>query len=600
MFRSPLLLPLALCALALGASPAHADSVFGLPIDPLNPNPQCGFDSTDCYVKGQHHTGADYWGDDSYSGGDPIFAMADGVVTTAREEADGQGFGNVVVLRHELSDGRVVYSVYGHFADRPMVGAGQCVRRGTQLGVEGATGAGSGAHVHVEVKTTDGLGPEYGYSPEPARQHGYFDPNDFIGKVSAKDICSARPWNAAFVAQRLPQLLVPGQSGDFEVQLRNVGTETWRPGEVFLGTQREQDSPFPFADASWGPHRNRVSLAAETAPGQIGRFVGTWHVPADSPVPRRHIQYFDVVAERKAHFGAEIGIWLPFFVGDASRVPFDRSDYGSQLVAQSSVPDRLRRGDRVCVTATYRNSGIATLFRDGAAPVRLRGTDNQGKVNDRQSLFVDGFAPNAVEKMGVSLEDDRVAPGGEYTFRISLRIPDDAPAGRFVETFRPVAETKAWFGQTVQWTLNVVAEPATGVPDHPACFPPPPVVEQPPIVSSLSIAPRVVRSGRRARIAFAVNEAGTAAFTVVRLVRCSRRARRRAGARCPRAVRVRSFTRPAAAGANRLVVRARSRRGRRVRPLPAGRYRLALRVTDAAGLASAPKVIGFRIRRGRR
>lgn len=41
----------------------------------------------------------------------PIYAVEDGIVTKAGAQA---GYGNVVVIKHTLSNGKLVYSTYGH------------------------------------------------------------------------------------------------------------------------------------------------------------------------------------------------------------------------------------------------------------------------------------------------------------------------------------------------------------------------------------------------------------------------------------------------------------------------------------------------------
>jgi len=79
------------------------------------------------------------------------------------------GWGNNVVVRHLLADGRVVHSGYGHFLytdgsqaaglapDNPVVGA-------QFLGYKGNTGASDGSHLHFEIMTSINTF-EGGYSP---------------------------------------------------------------------------------------------------------------------------------------------------------------------------------------------------------------------------------------------------------------------------------------------------------------------------------------------------------------------------------------------------------------------------------------------------
>jgi len=123
---------------------------------------------------------------------------------------------------------------------------------------------------------------------------------------------------------------------------------------------------------------------------------------------------------------------------------------------------------------------------------------------------------------------------------------------------------------------------------------PPPPDTMAPVVTGFGIKPRVIRR-RAARVSFTLSEAATVRFTVQRL-RKGRRVKRRcvkprrANAhrkRCTRRTRVRAFTRPGVAGANRFSI---GRRG-----LKRGRYRLLLVARDASGNASKPLARRFSV-----
>ncbi len=77
--------------------------------------------------------------------GTPIFATADGVVTTAGYNSG--GYGNLVKIEH----GRGIETRYGHLASMS-VGAGQKVTRGQVIGRMGSTGRSTGSHLHYEVR----------------------------------------------------------------------------------------------------------------------------------------------------------------------------------------------------------------------------------------------------------------------------------------------------------------------------------------------------------------------------------------------------------------------------------------------------------------
>ena len=85
------------------------------------------------------HSGIDFGG--GY--GAPIYAVSDGVVTTAGRTG---GYGNYVKLNH----GGGLGTGYGHMS-RIAVRAGQHVRRGQVIGYIGTTGLSTGPHLHYEL-----------------------------------------------------------------------------------------------------------------------------------------------------------------------------------------------------------------------------------------------------------------------------------------------------------------------------------------------------------------------------------------------------------------------------------------------------------------
>lgn len=96
--------------------------------------------------------------------GDPVFAIADGEVIYTGWPSD--GWGNVVTLLHQLSDGRILQSFYGHL-DRIGVFVGQTVKRGEQIGDVGSAGGRYYAHLHLELRTSPALDCGAGYADEP-------------------------------------------------------------------------------------------------------------------------------------------------------------------------------------------------------------------------------------------------------------------------------------------------------------------------------------------------------------------------------------------------------------------------------------------------
>lgn len=102
-------------------------SGFGYRIDPV-------------YKTTKFHAGLDF----SAPQGTPIYATADGTVSTSGNT--GNGYGNHVILNH----GYGYETLYGHMV-RVKARAGQKVKRGEVIGWVGSTGKSTGPHCHYEV-----------------------------------------------------------------------------------------------------------------------------------------------------------------------------------------------------------------------------------------------------------------------------------------------------------------------------------------------------------------------------------------------------------------------------------------------------------------
>lgn len=113
-------------------------SGFGYRIDPI-------------YKTTKMHAGIDF----TAPQGTPIYATADGTVTTAGNV--GNGFGNHVVISH----GYGYETLYGHMV-RVKARNGQQVKRGEVIGWVGSSGKSTGPHCHYEVhKGNTKLDPVY-------------------------------------------------------------------------------------------------------------------------------------------------------------------------------------------------------------------------------------------------------------------------------------------------------------------------------------------------------------------------------------------------------------------------------------------------------
>ena len=95
------------------------------------------------------HSGVDF----APGAGAAIFAIADGVVL--EHSQSGTSWGHYVVLQHEV-DGQVVYSGYAHMqADSSPLNVGDVVKVGDFIGLVGATGQATGAHLHFTISVDE-------------------------------------------------------------------------------------------------------------------------------------------------------------------------------------------------------------------------------------------------------------------------------------------------------------------------------------------------------------------------------------------------------------------------------------------------------------
>lgn len=110
--------------------------------------------------------------------GDPVYAIAHGIVVFARDVR--LGWGNVVILRHiylEKGDLKVVDSLYGHL-DQILVKENQQVLRGQQLGTIGTNRGMYPAHLHFEIRKNLFIGVNR--TAFKGDFSNYYSPTEFI------------------------------------------------------------------------------------------------------------------------------------------------------------------------------------------------------------------------------------------------------------------------------------------------------------------------------------------------------------------------------------------------------------------------------------
>ncbi|SHI69834.1 Peptidase family M23 [Rubritalea squalenifaciens DSM 18772] len=129
--------------------------------------------------RGGHHTGDDLNGIGGQHSdlGDPVYAVANGLVIYAGEPSP--GWGNTVILAHRSEDGRILHSMYAHL-NEILATYGSYVARGDEIGTVGTANNNYLAHLHLEMREADGISPQRGYT---AFQFDRLDPEKTISEL---------------------------------------------------------------------------------------------------------------------------------------------------------------------------------------------------------------------------------------------------------------------------------------------------------------------------------------------------------------------------------------------------------------------------------
>ena len=106
--------------------------------------------------------------------GDPVYAVANGKARFA-DDVKGGG-GNVIRIVHQLPNGQLVESLYGH-CDTILVKKDQYVKKGDQIGTIGNAHGIYTAHLHFEMRTNMKLLIGPGYAKDKS---GYLNPTAYI------------------------------------------------------------------------------------------------------------------------------------------------------------------------------------------------------------------------------------------------------------------------------------------------------------------------------------------------------------------------------------------------------------------------------------
>ncbi|MFH1170710.1 MAG: M23 family metallopeptidase [Candidatus Vogelbacteria bacterium] len=134
--------------------------------------------------KGAYHMGEDWNGNEGGSKdfGKPVYPMAVGKVVKVLNPTQKGSVGKVVVVKHLLPDGQVIYSYYFHLS-KILVVVNQIVSPGKPLGQIGDANGyyKNAAHLHFEVRRVNQtLSSSYAPTLLIATEQKYLDPSLFI------------------------------------------------------------------------------------------------------------------------------------------------------------------------------------------------------------------------------------------------------------------------------------------------------------------------------------------------------------------------------------------------------------------------------------
>lgn len=161
---------------ALGNHPWPGGLVFTL--TPVTGFPVTGtfFQTDDVWTPGNPHRGIDF----GCPTGTPVLAPAAGNVVSFTNDG---GFGIAVCIDHPDTPW---YSLYAHLS-RADVKVGDSVTAGQQLGLSGATGRVTGAHLHWQVSFDKSFPTDIAQSADPMAFFG-------VGEETPRDMTEANRW----------------------------------------------------------------------------------------------------------------------------------------------------------------------------------------------------------------------------------------------------------------------------------------------------------------------------------------------------------------------------------------------------------------------
>jgi len=166
------------------AQDARVTPVDGFDFPVGKPNAEGYYKSRGLRLRGPQHFGEDWNGRAGGNSdlGDPVYAIAEGIVTFAYNVRG--GWGNVVLTRHAYRDPvsnqmKFIDTLNGHL-DKILVRTGQTVKRGQQIGTLGNNFGMYPAHLHFEMRHDLSIGMLRNNAPCDTLH--WADPTQFINQ----------------------------------------------------------------------------------------------------------------------------------------------------------------------------------------------------------------------------------------------------------------------------------------------------------------------------------------------------------------------------------------------------------------------------------
>ena len=165
------------------------------------------------------HAGEDWFAARGGSLGEPVQAIANGLVTLSAETGWGVDKG-VVIIEHALPDGSIIYSLYGHMEalnGHVFPEQGSCLERGDVVGAIGNPR--SRPHLHFEIRHMWPTFTGFGYSERPPELEGWENPTAYIVNWQAW-LNPAYRWHAV---TREPMTALPALDGSGTIYVATEG-----------------------------------------------------------------------------------------------------------------------------------------------------------------------------------------------------------------------------------------------------------------------------------------------------------------------------------------------------------------------------------------